>query len=92
MSKVISYAELNSLVRDKLGLESDIVNVQFDYIEGKEVLRLILKSDKPDVKAYVEHVYKCNDCLGSWKEPGVLINESCRLCGSENVELIKTES
>ena len=90
MSKIITYAELN-VALDVIGIFDDVINIRFAHDGTNEQLELIFESDPNLVRLYTEHIYKCNDCLLEWGEPGLLVVPNCKACASENIEYLREQ-
>lgn len=82
---ILNYEEL----REALGIDKKITNVRYIHIGKKECVQIILEGEDNIIKKRTEYVYHCKTCDTTFKEPGMLVNPSCRNCGSEWVELDK---
>ena len=82
MSLILSYDELEQ----KLGLDSKIQVLRFDYATGKERLEILFIGEEVISKGtlYPINKWHCKHCGHNWEEPGIANN--CPNCTSDCIE------
>ena len=88
MPKIISYTELNELLKTILDGET-IDHIRFAYPPGGEQIELVFKSDSKITTVHERNDLdiECLDCGYKWVEPRLGPNANCPKCCGKHLKV-----